>query len=253
MDKVTCELQGGLGNQLFQIATTLAYGEKYNKFATFENIPYSNSYTKRRTYFEHLDVNFGKLTNFVNYDEIKFSYSEIPEIVENVKLNGYFQTSKYFDNIDFHNFIKEPKDVNLLYNELTDKYETNNLISIHVRRGDYLKLPLNHPCCNLNYYQEAVNLLPNYPIIVFSDDVDWCKNNFNFSNSTYFVEELEDFVEMLLMSKITHNIIANSSFSWWSAYLNINKDKKVICPKIWFGPSGPQDWQDIYEEDWIRL
>lgn len=89
-------------------------------------------------------------------------------------------------------------------------------------------------------------------LLVFSDDIDWCKNNLKY-DKMYFVQNEPDYIDLYLTSRCKKNIIANSTFSWWAGWLNKDKQKKVVCPVVWFGASGPQDTQDLYPEDWIRI
>ena len=121
-------------------------------------------------------------------------------------------------------------------------------VSIHVRRGDYLELSDFHPTCEVSYYDDAMKNFEGYTPLVFSDDVALCKENLS-HHHPIFVEGNDLNVDMCLMSMCDGHIISNSSFSWWAAWLG-NK-KNVVAPKTWFGPAGPQDWEDIYCEGWI--
>ena len=118
-----------------------------------------------------------------------------------------------------------------------------------MRRGDYLNYPHIHPVCDVSYYQKGLeNIKDIQNILVFSDDISWCKNNLNFPYPTHYIEET-DVTELWLMSLCKHNIIANSTFSWWGAWLNNNKDKVVVGPTKWFGPSlQHEDTSDILPE-----
>ncbi len=144
-----------------------------------------------------------------------------------------------------------------------------NICSIHVRRGDYVSIgqthPLNpHPLQSLEYYKEAIKIINADKYLVFSDDINWCKENFIGDNYIFVdnkISSLEnDIFEMQLMSTCKNNIIANSSYSWWAAYFNENKDKKVIAPKLWFGKdyintitSHDDVIQSIIPKDWIII
>ena len=126
-----------------------------------------------------------------------------------------------------------------------------HFICIHVRRGDYLNNPSIHPTCTKEYYQKALESFSfmKYTPIFVSDDIKWCKENFKGEFSP-FKDELED---LTLLSMCNDNIIANSTFSWWGAYLNQSKIKVVVSPKQWFGENGPQDTQDIIPNNWIKI
>jgi len=127
-------------------------------------------------------------------------------------------------------------------------------VSVHIRRGDYLKFPDIHPTVSLDYYIKAISDIKKRKdikcVLVFSDDIQWCKTNF-YADMIRYAEGLYDYEEMLLMSACTHNIIANSSFSWWGAYLNENPDKIVYAPKIWCGAKANHGWEDIYLPEMI--
>ena len=168
----------------------------------------------------------------------------------------YFQNENYFKDFestirkDF-SFSKKFSDRNLA---LLDSLSWKNLVAVHVRRWDYLKKPDFHPICSLDYYDKSIlyiyKRIKNPVFIFFSDDLEWCKENFNWETYVYVDWNVwEDaWQDMALMSKCHHNIIANSSFSWWWAWLNRNEEKVVIAPRIWsyrksFNlQSVPSDW-----------
>lgn len=248
---IITKLQGGLGNQLFQWATTRNLSLKYKSgyafdlsyFSTFGSRPLAISKFKKIN-IPTVDRNYQVKT--VHDD---FTFKIIPD---NSYLNGYWQSEKYF--IEHEDVIKS--DLAIQENEILrikQKYKNieNNSVSLHIRRGDYLNVQHFHPNQPIDYYNDAVDLIKADNILVVSDDLVWCKENIKFKNCT-FVEE-DDITSIHIMSLCTNNIITNSSFSWWGAWLNLNKNKKVIAPKKWFGPSGPHYWQDIYCKDWIVL
>ena len=131
-----------------------------------------------------------------------------------------------------------------------------NTVSIHIRRGDYKKYNFFLP---ISYYERAIEYIKNKiedPIfLVFSDDIQWVKTHVKFEDEVFFVsqEKLEDYEELILMSKCKHNIIANSSFSWWGAWLNTNDKKIVIGPNRWFDTIGKNAGYNIMPSEWIRL
>lgn len=153
---------------------------------------------------------------------------------DNVDLYGYFQTEKYFKHIEdeirkdfsFDEDLKEQcqEQINSIGNEI---------ICLHIRRGDYLKDD-NHPTQSLDYYQKALEKLPNVPVIVFSDDAKWCHNQEIFESDRFIIStDNRTDIDLCLMSLCKYHIIANSSFSWWGAWLA--KSEKIIAPKNWFG------------------
>jgi hypothetical protein len=127
-------------------------------------------------------------------------------------------------------------------------------IVVHVRRGDYLRAANFHGVLSAKYFESAIArarslLEPDAPLILFSDDVPWCKEQLAFSEAV-FVDEPLDYASLFLMTRFRRFVISNSSFSWWGVFLS-NEPQLVIAPDRWFGPEGFQDFQDIYCRDWI--
>ena len=167
---------------------------------------------------------------------------ESPDMI----LEGYFQSDKYFK--DFESEIRK---------EFTFKEKPVGSIprgscSIHVRRGDYVKLKDYHPLCSLDYYKKAMTLIPSEKYLVFSDDPSWCEDAFDQEN-VEVVRGNSAEQDLQLMSLCDNHIIANSSFSWWGAWLNASSEKKVVAPSKWFGPSANLDFKDVYCKDWILV
>ena len=202
------------------------------------------------------------------YEEKAFSFD--PEVLskDNVYLTGYFQSEKYFEDIkdDVLRYFTFTDEVKNEADELIRKYETvpsdSNTVSIHVRRGDYLDNPeVYGNICTDEYYKKAVKKIKetvDAPVfLLFSNDPewtsDWVSNIFD-PNDKYVVirETTEDtgFIDMYLMSRCEHNIIANSSFSWWGAYLNQNPEKMVIAPSKWVNH---HETTDIYTSNMIKV
>jgi hypothetical protein len=245
---ISCKLQGGLGNQMFQISTATALALRNNDMSCFN---FNQCHTPLQgnpsnLYKESIFKNICNRPFFIHdkiYNEPKFSFSEIP-YSKNLLLNGYFQSEKYFSD-----FKDEIINMFSLSNDVT--LPTNNLTSVHIRRGDYLKLQPYHSICDINYYKNSMNIIGGN-FLFFSDDIEWVKNNFKGSN-IFYSENNDEVLDLSLMSLCDNNIIANSSFSWWGAFLNKNKDKKVISPSSWFGDTGPKDTQDITPQNWLKL
>ena len=126
------------------------------------------------------------------------------------------------------------------------------LVSVHVRRADYLNIPEHHTNLQVEYYERAMKNFEGYSPVIFSDDIEWCKNNLNFNNMV-LVEGNSDVEDLWLMSLCKNNIIVNSSFSWWGAYLNKNVDKVVIAPSKWFGDGVSLSTEDIVPEQWNKI
>ena len=177
---------------------------------------------------------------------------------DNVVLQGYFQTEKYFKHIEdeirqdftFKDAILNP------CKEMMESVE--NPVALHVRRTDYVTNSANHPPCTLDYYREALSHFEAHRnVIVFSDDPAWCNEQELFSGEHFMISENEDNrIDLCLMSLCDDFIIANSSFSWWGAWLSANIDKKVIAPRQWFGTDGytkDHNTKDVTPDGWTRI
>jgi hypothetical protein len=262
MKEVSTILMGGLGNFMFQVATTYAYGKKYNKSVGF-NCQEARGPHKHVTEY---DKNVFKDINLYHtptgegrrqLNETGFQYDELKDLPDsNVLLYGYFQTEKYFKEYEsdikklFMSYEVDIKE------EIKNVLETRHTCSIHVRRGDYLNSPNHHPTQNMNYYMKAIRQMPKDTIfLIFSDDIAWCKQNFpDLPEKFIFVEGNRDYEDLYIMSRCKDNIICNSTFSWWAAWLNNNPDKKVIAPSQWFGPAyAHYNTEDLYCEGWIKI
>jgi hypothetical protein len=228
---------GWLGNQMFQYAAVRALGLRLNSPIFF---PTKNPDLTEIFNIPHTSLIEGEYSSYV---EPHFHYKEIPKIDENMILFGYYQSEKYFK--DFADVIL--KDFEFKYPPHRDIQ--SNTTSIHVRRGDYLNLPDHHPVCSVEYYKEAMSFFPNQKFLVFSNDLDWCKEHINGDNIEYS-EGLSPAEDLQLMILCDNHIIANSSFSWWGAWLGHNKDKKVIAPSKWFGSEKSFNTSDLYCEGW---
>jgi hypothetical protein len=250
---------GGLGNQLFQIATTTALALRNNDNACFDidghkiGLQGRDAINYKENIFRNL-LNQKIETNNV-FEQNGFHYENIP-YSKNLKLSGYFQSEKYF--IDYRDEILEllspgekiEKYIEQKFGEILKK----KTCSLHVRHGDYLQLSNYHPPCSVKYYTEAIKMFDdNTLFIIFSDDISWCKSVFRGDNF-FFIENEEDYIDLYIMSKCLDNIMANSSFSWWGSWLNKNENKRVIVPSKWFG-KGYFDWNinDVYTNKMIKL
>lgn len=228
---------GNIGNQLFQIAATVALALRNNDKYIFP--PW-----KHESLFNLHNCFSGSIQYSAEYNEPFFHFKPIP-YKPNLNLLGYFQSEKFFD--DCKPTIKQL---------LTPVYSApfrEGVASIHVRRTDYLNFPNHHPVSSMSYYERAMDKAGVNRFLVFSDDIAWCKAHF-IGNSFEFSEGQEPTVDIALQAKCEHNIICNSTFSWWAAWLNENVNKKVISPKTWFGPAlSMHDTKDLIPDSWIRL
>ena len=283
---ITCNLMGGLGNQLFQIMMVMAVAIKNEIPFIF---PYSDKLTtgvERPTYwdtfFKNIRMytanpeNFNNSNIFINnllyshpmYNEPSFNYTEIPKI-DNVMFNGYFQSYKYFQEVqekifDLIGIYGIQLDV---LNEYQELFGEKNTISMHFRLGDYKTKQDCHPILPYEYYEKSLETIPTeelskYNVLYFCEEedneyvnsvIDRLKLKFQVKEFIKVDDKIDDWKQLVIMSCCKINIIANSSFSWWGAYFNINDGKIVFYPSIWFGPSIQNDVSDMYPDSWIKI
>lgn len=256
---VSTHLQGGLGNYLFQIAAAFAISKRDSKELKVDTSDIAVVHTPLEFYFSNIfrNVEFGDVNNFEythnsNHTPIKFN--DIPYVEGNLKLDGYYQNEKYFK--DYRDDILNLYKIDLITeNYLTEKYSTlnfENTCSIHIRRGNYVHLQHNHPLQTIEYYKNAISIIGDDSLfLIFSDDIEWCKLNLDFIKNKIFISGNLDYQDLYLMSKCKHNIIANSSFSWWGAWLNTYENKKIIYPSNWF--NNGLETNEIGGENWIKI
>ncbi len=199
------------------------------------------------------------------YREPHFQFDPaLPELRAPVYLDGYWQSERYFSDIaallrqEFT--AKAPLDPK--NNALAQSIDAVNAVSLHVRRGDYVDNPATnrfHGICSLDYYQRAldyISLRVEAPhLFVFSDDQQWTRANLRYTAATTFVDVNDPehgYRDMGLMARCRHHIIANSSFSWWGAWLNPSHEKIVVAPDRWFSASR-NDTRDLIPSSWVRL
>ena len=263
---ISCQLDGGLGNMMFQIAAMESMAKDHGLQVNYLNV---EDHLRNMSEFKRTDTYnpFDYLTVFRNFNwnskidycstliEIPFAY--IPIVPNDGDcFKGYFQSEKYFKhNREFILNIFNPSSE---INSKIIKYclyllAGRTTCSIHVRRGDYLNYKDVHFVQSFDYFKRAAQFIGNVDLyVIFSDDIEWCKKNFlvdPFFKNVMFIENEKDYIELFLMSKCTHHICSNSSFSWWGGWLGQNPDKIVIAPKKWW--AGYDD--DIVPENWIKL
>lgn len=257
---------GDIGNQLFQYATLISLGKDFGYKVKIPNISnYFYEDYNRIVYYINEGFNlkcdfltekdFKTITN--KYEKHDFSYSPILNLFDNTDIGGYFQSEKFFnhnkeyvlDNLQFKDsIIKESFKHNLEV--------IKQSCFVHVRRGDFVIKSQFHTNLNIDYYKNAINILQPKYISIFSDDIEWCKENFKFLDQKYinYISNLNPFIDLYLMTETQNCVIANSSFSWWGAWLNKNNNKKVIAPRNWFGPFNSHfSSEDIYAEGWLII
>ena len=259
---------GGLGNQMFQYALYCYLKEKNSDvilntydFSVIEHHqgfelnrifgiegPFNNKKSKwaadtycfvARVISKIGGIQLKKATEYVEHKEVSF----IPQIKINsdLFLNGYWQDSRYALAVqeELRKSFLFPRLQGKKNIDLCNSIKKRESVAIHVRRGDYLGNTGFEGICDEKYYLKAINYFESYinnPLfVVFSDDIEWCKKKFADKEMIYVDWNIDDksYIDMQLMTLCKHNIIANSTFSWWGAFLNSNLDKIVICPRIW--------------------
>ena len=272
---VVIQLQGGLGNQLFQYATARALTLERNDQLMIDKSAYENyklhayglhHFNIRGSFYKE-DHNYVRKVKSVfqsrlDYEEDSFQYN--PDIFDfkedKIVLKGYFQSEKYFskhrkvllEELDcLTEFTQKSKSMLNLINGV-------NAVSIHIRRGDFLKYDVHNTDKSV-YYEKAMLIIEekvkNPEYFIFSDDMEWVKANFKTRHTTHYVDFNDastNYEDLKLMSACQNNIIANSSFSWWGAWLNTNKDKIVVAPEQWFN-GDMYDYCDVIPETWIKI
>lgn len=284
-NRLIIKLDGRMGNQMFQWAFARAYEAKngilpliddseetlkLSQFSLIKDLktakkPLLNRILRKTIPFRNLR---NKLTR-INYtlpparEEYFNKFSpDLLEAKEQAYFQGFFQTEKYF--IDIRNQLLNDFMINEKLNtenrEMLEKIITTNSVSVHFRRGDYTKARVSKifGVCTEKYYKNAINIIAQktlepLTLFVFSDDINWVKQNIKFDYETNFVDinsGKQAIFDLLLMKNCKHNVIANSSFSWWGAWLNETPDKIVVAPTPWMENT---DNNDIIPENWIAI
>jgi len=269
---ITTILMGGLGNQLFQVFNLLSYAESQKQEFYLEDLPVQR--VDRPFYWDTFLAPLRKYLKPIQslpvYQERGFSYEPIlpyRQIQQPFKLLGYFQSYKYFQKNQ--DYILEQIQLDETLAKTRDKYpfEYSDFISLHFRIGDYQYLPDHHPVLPLSYYSNALNVMMTMTtarrVLYFYEANDQV-------HVDHYIEELKtmfpemtflpidhnipDYEQLSIMACCAHQIIANSTFSWWGAYFNATPDKVITYPSIWFGPAqGNKDMTDLFPTTWIKI
>jgi hypothetical protein len=261
---IVLKLKGGLGNQLFQYAAAKQLSIVHN-MPLLIDLTFFESASEKHTYRKYELDKFNIEVQIASQGESKKINSNILSKLRLNKISeknywfkiylvkilsfgfvrGYWQSEKYFSKIKkliLQDFVFKT-DLEDNFNEIKDKISKTNSVSIHFRRGDYVsneKINKHHGTASLSYYYEAIRLMNNMVkdacFFVFSDDLEWVKANFVVSFPVFYIEKSdeENHSDFQLMSLCKHNIIANSTYSWWAAWLNRNPNKRVIAPLKWY-------------------
>ena len=245
---------GRLGNQMFQYAALL--GTAFIRGRKFMIVDSGHSLLDTFELGSQEKYDKKHRPNFI-YHESSFLYDpNINLIADNTEIMGYFQSPNYFihcedevrKNFIFKKEIKQEAEIELKKLAVPNR----PTCSVHIRRTDYIDKSNYHASGDMDYLQNAVKMvnenIPGCTFIVFSDDIPWCKQHLN--GDVSFSENTPE-VDMCMMSMCPIHIIANSSFSWWAAWLS--ESQAVIAPKKWFGPDGPKDWSTVYYPTWVQV
>lgn len=274
--QVKMVLHSGMCNQMFMIFATIAYSiQNKMDYIFYSHITKSmDNYTPN--YFHNLVNKIKhKTTMYIDNDipsylENDFEYKPIPQYNGSFNMKGFFQSYKYFENefneiMDITGIRQQRQNIR---NEYCNIFNGKPCISIHFRIGDYQHLQQNHPIVAIEYYQNSLKYLEkcinlhNYNILYFCQECDnqivtECINKLNQNNYTFIKvnDDIPDWKQMLMISLCHHHIIANSTFSWWGAYICNNKDKIVCTPlKKWFGPAlAKHNTKDLCPPEWIII
>lgn len=285
------KILGGLGNQMFQYALFLALREKFPSerilidLSNFRGYPLHNGFELDKIFPISYEIATWKEILRVAYPYSNYRLWQIGKYLLPLRktmcieksdmsldqtvlcdagdryFDGYWQHEEYFKNIKktiYQTFqFPDPQETNKEVIELVD---SQNSVSLHVRRGDYIDHPFFRDICDINYYRHAIEFLEKnirpQVYCIFSNDIEWCRSNIELLLSGKRVIYVnwnrgkDSFIDMQIMSHCNHNIIANSSFSWWGAWLNRNVNKVVISPSKWMNK---QLALDPIPSDWIRL
>lgn len=274
---------GRLGNQMFQHAALKGIarnrGFEYCIPPKFSEVQIDNYGLLDAFELKNVDsIQFSQHRSSTQESHFNFDEKLFNECPDSVNIFGFFQTEKYFKNVE-----KEVREDYTFKSEwmnpckdFMSQFEDQEVLFLHVRRGDpnlvdkrgfkwaYVNCSDQHPVQPVEYYEESLKHFPDdMPVLVFSDSIGWCKEQEIFKSDRFMFSEPDDkyddgalvpYVDLCLMSLCSHAIIANSSMSWWGAWLINNPNKKVIAPRMWFGPAySHHNTQDLYCEDWIVI
>lgn len=262
---VTCDIKGGLGNQLYEISTTLAYAWDHGAIPVFPDLNNSNYHlpVHRHKIFFRLDSSSPPRPFSTSYQEISWFSSEDLPFRPDQRLIGYFQAWRRFDHYrDRLLEVFAPSDTILSY--LNQKYgkliSRPNTVGVHVRTFNAtLHASKIHPFMGMEYYAKAMAMFPPDTIfVIFSDRINWCKKHFpKLKRPCVFIEGNDEIEDFFLMSMMKHQIMPNSTFSWWAAYLNKNPDKIVIGPTSLQHPDlfafPLRQPNDFYLPEWVLV
>jgi hypothetical protein len=268
---IIVRLIGGLGNQFFQYAMGRRLAEKHKTTLKIDISPFEEYKLHKYSLWAfniQEDIASKEEIKALTYKKEKHFHfdSDVLDSSDDVYLEGYWQTEQYFKDIP--EIIRQEFSVKTPLagrdKELAKQTKSCDAVSLHIRRGDYVPLTYGDQifdACDLGYYFESIRLLlsqvqdPHF--FIFSDDPEWARDNLKLSHPTTLVDHNDasrNYEDLRLMGFCQHHIIANSSFSWWGAWLNPNPHKRVFAPKKWFNDNVRNlDPKDIIPSLWVRL
>lgn len=283
------KVTGGLGNQLFQYS----FGQFLHKntgmevFYYFDTVNNSRSFTNRDHELSKFNLDFAiadqeafskykikngllgrfkrKITQLLPFISdtyvVQQGPHDYPSKFQDAHYDGYWQIYEYPETIKekLQTHLQLGAEQLIKFKELINNFESENSVALHIRRSDYITIPANAKIfnvCDKKYYEDAIAIInsrvDDAKYYIFTEDMDWAKENF-VGTDFVFVEGNSAIEDMLLMAKCKHNIIANSTFSWWSAWLNQNPEKMVVTPKKWYKGPLNETVINLIPEQWNRI
>ena len=279
---ISINIIGGFGNQLFQIFAAMAYSIQHNIPVIY---PYNNDLGHRHSYWDtffqdileyttiYNKITENDLNQLTKYQDPDFTFTPIPVFNQSVHLLGFYQSYKYFQEFQSSIYerihLKEKKEaVKNKYPELFPE-SVKQTVAIHFRLGDYKAKRYYHPIMNYEYFENALEHIVNksnniYRVIYVceAEDNSYVTSKIELLQKKYpeieyikVPDSIPDYEQVLILSLADHNIIPNSTFSWWGAYLNENPEKVVCYPSVWFGEyfEHTPNLHDLIPEDWIKI
>ncbi len=288
---IISKVRGGLGNQLFQYAAGLALAQKHQTELYLDTSVYDRNKTRefelqklglKLCFADQQQIEDLKRNNFYKQPFYHFDY-KFGLLPNDTFIRGYFCSEKYFSQVSdelaitIRGAISKTPNLSNEQLECLDSIDSQETVSIHVRRGDYVSNQDYNQffgTCDTGYYnaaKHAVEALCSHDVryVVFSDEIEWAKKNLELPKNTIYMNlntGEQNYLDLLFMARCKHNILANSTFSWWAGLCNLNPEKIVIGPSGWFKTnyretSGPGAWikspfyytGDLFPADWIAL
>jgi hypothetical protein len=299
----TVDISGGLGSQLFQLAYAIYFLRLSKKQKIKRRLVFKDGTSKKNSYLNTIFKGLFRVIPEDDYNKISFNsyhsleaphinqapqathrailhkYIEPPyKAREHIVLNGYYKTFKYIGDTlreKMINIVYSNEDIMYsayykyrdILNYFGDNTKDDDMVSLHIRRGDYLSLENYNYNLDMSYYKDALGIVNKKNVVIFSDDIEWCINNFNdyanrdgeyniyYVSSKIFSEEKlasgttsVSAIEFVLMSMFKHNIIANSYFSLWASFISYYKTKIVVAPKRWYSCDGCKEYDELYHK-----